>query len=140
MRTLWIAVIAVALVGCFTPESEELTEEKYSTAEQKLSVCSSDCAPPIYNGSPVACASNIFCSSDAAGAYCLNNNGSWTTVSCTAAPVPCGDGICGAGENSSNCPVDCPPPSGPVCGDGVCESPERRLTCPEDCGDVCPTC
>lgn len=42
----------------------------------------------------------------------------------------CGNGICEEGENSYNCPEDCP---GPYCGDGVCDPEESAATCPEDC-------
>ncbi len=42
----------------------------------------------------------------------------------------CGDGVCGPGENPSNCPEDCPI----VCGDGWCSAPEENHeNCPEDC-------
>jgi hypothetical protein len=57
---------------------------------------------------------------------------------CAACPAPgCGDGICGTGENSSNCPIDCGGgggggPTGPVCGNRICESGEVT-TCPSDC-------
>ncbi len=45
---------------------------------------------------------------------------------------PCGDGTCDAniGENPSTCSADC---SGPVCGNGSCEDPENYDTCPVDC-------
>jgi hypothetical protein len=50
------------------------------------------------------------------------NFGSWDQdYSC------CGDGQCTAGENGSNCNVDC------HCGDGVCNSGETCNTCPSDC-------
>jgi len=57
----------------------------------------------------------------------------------------CGDGSCGAGENSCNCPEDCriattttlnmAANATKVCGNGVCEPKrgENFLTCPEDC-------
>ncbi|MBN2560471.1 MAG: hypothetical protein JXQ75_06035, partial [Phycisphaerae bacterium] len=45
----------------------------------------------------------------------------------------CGDGVCDAGEDSTNCPQDCEA-GGPVCGDGVCDAGEDSTNCPEDCG------
>lgn len=128
---LMIAGLAMALIGCYTPEDAGLSEEKLATAEQQLVVCSSDCAPPTYNGSPVACASNTYCFSDAAGAYCLNNDGSWSSATCTpASTIVCGNGVCESGEYSS-CPQDCI-----VCGDGICEGSETRFNCSVDC-DFC---
>jgi MYXO-CTERM domain-containing protein len=43
----------------------------------------------------------------------------------------CGDGTCSPGEDSTSCPVDCPPA---VCGDKLCEATEWDA-CPSDCGD-----
>jgi len=39
----------------------------------------------------------------------------------------CGNGICDAGEDSSNCPADC------YCGNGTCDVDEDPTTCPADC-------
>ncbi|HEV8580544.1 MAG TPA: hypothetical protein VGX68_15870 [Thermoanaerobaculia bacterium] len=38
-------------------------------------------------------------------------------------PAYCGDGTCNAGESSSSCPADCPPP--PTCTTGTCASCSR---------------
>ena len=46
----------------------------------------------------------------------------------------CGNGVCGVGENASNCSTDCGGGSGVVCGDGQCEAGESAATCSEDCG------
>jgi len=44
--------------------------------------------------------------------------------------VGCGDGVCTLGEDSTNCPADCP-----ACGDGLCDpSTESCSTCSADCG------
>ncbi len=45
----------------------------------------------------------------------------------------CGDGLCGPGESSTNCPADCVP----TCGNGVCDWGEDSWSCPQDCGYVC---
>lgn len=45
----------------------------------------------------------------------------------------CGNGICDAGENSVNCPGDCPSDGGVVCGNGVCETGENSVNCAGDC-------
>jgi hypothetical protein len=130
----------VLLFGCYSPEEEAKTEEKFSSKEQAIVVCSSDCAPPTYDGNPVACASNIYCSSDAAGAYCVNSNTTWSIVYCqtSAPPIYCGDGICNGSETWQTC-SDCPPPSH-SCGDGVCDYPdETRYDC-SDCPGYCATC
>lgn len=42
----------------------------------------------------------------------------------------CGDGTCGAGEDSCNCLQDC---AGTCCGDDICESGETSNGCPLDC-------
>ena len=56
--------------------------------------------------------------------------------------VPCGNGVCGAGENCGNCPADCKcgaleQCNGGVCqtycGNGVCDGTETTATCPGDC-------
>src|SRR5262249_39045593 len=52
-------------------------------------------------------------------------------------PNPCGDGVCGAGENCMNCVPDCGFCQG--CGDGVCAGDESCASCPQDCG-ICKTC
>ena len=52
----------------------------------------------------------------------------------------CGNGVCGAGESSSNCPGDCgSPPPATYCGDGNCDSGEDSANCPADCV-VAPYC
>ena len=63
------------------------------------------------------------------------------TCQCTGGgggPV-CGNGVCEPGEDSINCPQDCPP--GGFCGDGACDPAigEDCNSCPEDCGP-CTTC
>jgi hypothetical protein len=127
MKALLIAGLAVALYGCFTPDSDTIAEEKLATAEQQIVVCSSSCDPPTYNGSPVACASNSYCYSDAGGAYCLDNSGNWASALCTP-NIPCGNGVCDSGENPGNCPQDCQ-----SCGNGACDYGETAWTCPSDC-------
>ena len=133
MLAMTFAVLTGALAGCFTPESDAITDEKLATAEQQIVVCSSSCDPPTYNGSPVACASNSYCFSDAAGAYCLDNNGNWASATCAlgGGGVPCGNGVCGPGEDPGNCPQDCI-----SCGNGVCDYGDTSWNCPSDC----PTC
>jgi hypothetical protein len=143
MKAILLTLAAVLLFGCYSPEEEAMTEEKFSSKEQAIVVCSSECAPPTYDGNPVACASNLYCFSDAAGAYCLNGNNTWSSYFCQAAPPStyCGDGICNGGETWQTC-SDCPPP-GAYCGDGICNGGETWQTCsdctpPFYCGDgVC---
>ncbi len=49
----------------------------------------------------------------------------------------CGDGVCGEGENESNCAVDClVEVPVPVCGDGTCDVGENESNCPSDCSPV----
>ena len=112
MKALLFAVAAVFFAGCFNPTDEGSGEDKYSSKTQEIVVCSSDCAPPTYDGNPVACASNIYCYSDAAGAYCLNSNNTWSSATCrTGTTQPyCGDGICQMqnGEGGWNCSDCCP--------------------------------
>jgi plastocyanin len=55
--------------------------------------------------------------------HALDNQDVWSSNSlsyfeCT--PSQCGNGKCESGENCSNCPSDCPCPSGQVCQNGVC--------------------
>lgn len=45
------------------------------------------------------------------------------------ATLTCGDGVCSADEDETNCFEDC----GPPCGDDLCESGETALSCPVDC-------
>ncbi len=52
----------------------------------------------------------------------------------------CGNGNCESGENSDNCPNDCPAQSSPVqpppqivCGNGICEAGENLSSCLNDC-------
>jgi len=49
------------------------------------------------------------------------------------APATCGNGICDAGENATNCALDCQ--TFPNCGNGTCEldAQEGPVTCPADC-------
>ncbi|MDZ4256372.1 MAG: penicillin acylase family protein, partial [archaeon] len=58
--------------------------------------------------------------------------------SCVSPPV-CGNQICEAGENSTNCPADCGTIP-PFCGDNACQSSEDCFTCPQDCGTCQPFC
>lgn len=132
MKALLFAVAAVFFAGCFNPTDEGSGEDKYSSKTQEIVVCSSDCAPPTYDGNPVACASNIYCYSDAAGAYCLNSNNTWSSATCrTGTTQPyCGDGICNGSETWQTC-NDCPQPI--VCGDGICNGNENQQSCAADC-------
>lgn len=162
MKILFLAIAAVLFTACYAPEGEGVAEEKFSTAEQAIVVCSSQCSPPTYNGNPVACASNTYCFSDTAGAYCQNSSGGFDTYACVVGAAPyCGDGVCNGSETWQNC-SDCPPPD-PYCGDGVCNGSETWRTCSDctppfycgdgvcnrpsessyncpDCPNYCPTC
>ena len=70
---------------------------------------------------------------------------------CPADPLTpcCGNGVCEAGEDATNCSEDCKCPNGiceagedavscpsdcVVCGDGVCDPGEDASNCPQDCG------
>ena len=44
-------------------------------------------------------------------------------------PVPCGDGVCTAGESVASCPADCD-----RCGDHTCDPEETAASCDVDCG------
>jgi alpha-tubulin suppressor-like RCC1 family protein len=44
----------------------------------------------------------------------------------------CGDALCGYGESSAVCPLDCC-----ACGDAVCGFCEKDATCPQDCAAGC---
>lgn len=133
MKIVILAFAAILFSACYSPSEEGATEEKFSSQEQAIVVCSSDCAQPTYNGNPVACASNIYCYSDSAGAYCLNSNNTWSNVYCQANPTGpyCGDGICNGTETWQTC-SDCAPPAA-YCGDGVCNGGETSMSCPDDC-------
>jgi hypothetical protein len=137
MKSLFLAIAAVLFTACYAPDGEGVIEEKFSTAEQAIVVCASQCAAPTYNGNPVACASNTYCFSDAAGAYCQNSWGGFDTYLCAGAGPVCGDGICNGSETWQTC-GDCPPP-GPVCGDGICNGSETWQTC-GDCPPPGPVC
>lgn len=52
---------------------------------------------------------------------------------CSCGPEVCGDAICSASEDPSNCLADCPA----VCGDAICSATEDPILCPADCPDVC---
>lgn len=125
-----VSVLAILFIAsCMTTEDDPRRAElETSTVSQELSVCSSSCDPPTYDGNPVACASNYGCYSDAGGAYCWTG-WYWNEVYCVPGGNPCGNGICEtwAGESSWNCQQDC----GPPCGDGICSPGEN---CPQDCG------
>jgi tetratricopeptide (TPR) repeat protein len=54
---------------------------------------------------------------------------------CEVQPPNCGNGVCEAGEDSINCPADCPPIP-PNCGNGICESGENSSNCPVDCKNI----
>jgi len=43
----------------------------------------------------------------------------------------CGNGVCEAGENITNCNIDCKKKVS--CGNGVCDEKESYQICPEDC-------
>ncbi len=131
MKLLALAVLVTLLSACMSDDPEALRADlETSVATQELSVCSSSCDPPTYNGVPVSCASNYGCYSDPAGAYCWQGS-YWQNVYCTPAPPPCGNGVCDAGENTDNCPSDCPP-----CGNGICNDNENAWSCPNDC-NIC---
>jgi hypothetical protein len=103
--------------------------------------CENDCKSPCGNGkcdqgeSPDSCAQD--CDLAACGNnLCEFNEGPTDAGGKTACPedckAPCGDCICGTGEDFGNCPVDCG-----FCGDGVCSNcaslSESKATCGEDC-------
>lgn len=136
MKLLFCTMVMIGFAGCVEPAASTADESKVSTVEQGLSLCSSTCDPPTYNGVAVGCASNTYCISAPEAAYCLQDNGSWYTAACATGPVVrCGDGTCSAGEDHGSCPADC----GPVCGDGICEVSEHGW-CNSDCWWWCPTC
>ncbi len=74
---------------------------------------------------------------DCTGVLVQNDNGNvsiTTDTNCGEANdtgAVCGNGVCEAGEDSANCPGDCPPAA--VCGNGICEAGENNANCPGDC-------
>jgi hypothetical protein len=50
------------------------------------------------------------------------------------APTCCGDGVCDATEVGKGCPKDC------FCGNGACDATENCQSCPSDCGLCTPSC
>lgn len=131
MNRLILVLAVLFTASCMTTEDDSRREQLETTSvSQELSVCSSSCDQPTYNGQPVSCASNYTCYSDAGGAYCWTGS-YWNAVYCTPLEL-CPNGTCdtGAGESSWNCPQDC----GPPCGDGICNGYENSSSCPQDCG------
>lgn len=61
-----------------------------------------------------------------AGSSCLSGGGS----------PDCGNGTCGAGETTQNCPADCPPTPN-KCGNGKCDQGENQFNCAGDCPSAC---
>lgn len=76
----------------------------------------------------------------ATGAQCFDGDVSfdgnpWESIGgdqCLPAPY-CGDGCCGAGEDTCICPLDC----GSQCDDGCCNGGEDTCNCVFDCGSQC---
>ncbi|MFO1518143.1 MAG: Calx-beta domain-containing protein [bacterium] len=68
----------------------------------------------------------------ATGGGVVGNTNNPTTVTIHNTSV-CGDTVCDAGEDNSNCPADCPA----VCGNSTCETGENNTNCPADCAAVC---
>ena len=126
MKLLFCTMVMITFAGCVEPAVSTADEPKVSTVEQGLSLCSSTCDPPTYNGVAVGCSSNSYCISAPEAAYCLQDDGSWYTAAC-ATPPPCGDGICSSGEDHWSCPEDCgacPAGTADCCGDGtICIRP-----------------
>lgn len=69
-------------------------------------------------------------------AYNDAGHSDWSNEADGTTPKCCGNETCESGENSSNCPQDCP---GACCGNGRCETGETCSSCPQDCGR-CPYC
>lgn len=73
----------------------------------------------------------IFCSNN----YSVDSLRPKLTIDYTInqpSPGPvCGNNLCETGENSTNCPADCP--IQPVCGNDICEAGENYQNCPTDC-------
>jgi subtilisin family serine protease len=92
--------------------------------------CPADCAG-VQNGRPT----NRFCCGDGNGqnpvgcsdARC--SSGGLVCSDAAAAPSCCGDAVCGGGETSLICAIDCP-----GCGDGICDAGEDQCLCSSDCG------
>jgi hypothetical protein len=62
-------------------------------------------------------------------------------VTTPPAKIVCGNGKCESGEDSTNCPADCPPgaPKPPAkCGNGTCEAGEDSTNCAVDCASAPP--
>ncbi len=70
---------------------------------------------------------------------------STTRQTVTRKDIPsCNNGICEPekGENSANCPQDCPVTPPPSCDNGICEPEKGEYfgNCPKDCPIIPPTC
>jgi hypothetical protein len=91
--------------------------------------CEIDCCGTCGDGK---CADYLFSS----GLHCCSEKSS---CSQDCETLPCGDSVCGDGENPWNCPQDC---ETMVCGNGVCEQVvgESAESCPQDCDKFCGNC
>ncbi len=70
-------------------------------------------------------------------AYDTSGNFSSGALAELTTAARCGDNICGFGETSESCAVDCVAPSRSVCGNSLCEAGETPQSCAADC--VVPT-
>lgn len=130
MRYWVVAALLTVLASCLTPSDPEAPADlETSSFKQELSVCTSTCDRPTYNGVPVSCASNYGCYGGSDGVIC---GPYWQFIPCEpdTPPSPCGNGTCepSLGENTSSCSADC------YCGNGTCDSGESAYSCEQDCG------
>jgi len=65
--------------------------------------------------------------------HTLDSEGVWSSPTLSyfkCVSTQCGNGVCESGENCSNCPSDCPCPSGQVCQNGTCVTPQPTNNLP----------
>lgn len=105
-------------------------EDNYDVAPVSIQMDLDDCADNVLMA-------NLGICGDWTGAVdaCVELGATYLGIVCSE--TWCGDGYCDAGENETNCAVDCD--GGPYCGDGTCDVDEDEVNCAADCY-VAPVC